>query len=393
ESYSSFNGSISLWFNETEGIMGDVPGFGPKTLAYPNATEMQREIKYIVIRAARLDSYTWMPSFVNDLYLEYVGSEVSDTTDPTIIGPIDFSCEAGATEQSIIWTIDDENPSHYELYVNDVLVDSGDWDGSDFEITVDTMNLGEYIYSLKVFDDTGNSAVDVVMVYVEDTTAPTVYHPSDIEYEAGSIGNQILFSAYDLYPESYELYMGSILVSSSSWDDNLTLSIDNLDPGAYSYHIVYYDESGNSASSTVSVTVVDTTAPVVSTPADIHYKEGETGNSITWDSSDLYPGSYVVSRNGSVIQTGDWNATNEQLVVDVDGLGIGGYLYLITFIDESGNSAIDVVLVTVLPQDFDGFFTSFSFVITVGSTMVIIIVVIIIFRNRGQSGGSGAGYY
>ena len=107
----------------------------------------------------------------------------------------------------------------------------------------------------------------------------------------------------------------------------------------------------------------------------------------------MYPGTYQISRNGTVIESGTWNTTSDEIIINVDGLAVGSYLYLITFVDESGNSVIDVVLVTVLPEDFDGYFTSFSFVITVGATIVIVIGIIVICRNRGQSGGSPGGYY
>ncbi len=92
--------------------------------------------------------------------------------------------------------------------------------------------------------------------------------------------------------------------------------------------------------------MLDTTLPTIDSPDDIEYESGTTGHSITWQPSDPDPDSYEVYRNNSLIDNGAWNG--EDIIVVLDGLGIGVYNYTLIVHDGSGNSASDTVLVIVV---------------------------------------------
>jgi hypothetical protein len=92
--------------------------------------------------------------------------------------------------------------------------------------------------------------------------------------------------------------------------------------------------------------VLDTTLPTIDSPDDIEYESGTTGHSITWQPSDADPDSYEVYRNNGVIDNGAWNV--EDIIVVLDGLGIGVYNYTLVIHDGSGNSASETVLVIVV---------------------------------------------
>lgn len=92
--------------------------------------------------------------------------------------------------------------------------------------------------------------------------------------------------------------------------------------------------------------MLDTTLPTIDSPDDIEYESGTTGHSITWQPSDADPDSYEVYRNNGVIDNGAWNV--EDIIVVLDGLGIGVYNYTLVIHDGSGNSASETVLVIVV---------------------------------------------
>jgi len=63
----------------------------------------------------------------------------------------------------------------YELYINGVLLKSGDWNASSetIEVRLDGLAVGTHNYSLSLFDDEGNTVSDTVFVVVNDVATAT----------------------------------------------------------------------------------------------------------------------------------------------------------------------------------------------------------------------------
>jgi hypothetical protein len=204
-----------------------------------------------------------------------------------------------------------------------------------------------YNYTIIVTDFGGNTAVDTVIVTViDDLTTPTIDHPEDQIINEGTTGNTIVWTPSDDYPIEYQILRDGIELESDDWDGGtISISIDGLGLGTYNYTLIVIDIGGNSASDTVWVTVVDGTPPVIDSPDDIAYDEGTTGHSITWNPSDLHPASYTIYRDGSVIETDDWDGS--AITISVDGLSVGTYNYTIVVTDVAGNRASDTVFVVV----------------------------------------------
>ena len=93
-------------------------------------------------------------------------------------------------------------------------------------------------------------------------------------------------------------------------------------------------------------TTIDFLNPSVSDVADFDYTEGETGNIISWDVTDMYPGTYIINEDGLEVDTGIWNSTTP-IAINVDDLSVGTYVYSIVVMDLAGNIAEDTVTVTV----------------------------------------------
>ncbi|MHA1930850.1 MAG: phospholipase D-like domain-containing protein [Candidatus Thorarchaeota archaeon] len=92
-----------------------------------------------------------------------------------------------------------------------------------------------------------------------DTTDPTIDSPADIIYEFDTIGHSITWIASDSAPDNYVISRSTTTVAEDSWNGSvITVSVDGLDLGDHIYKIIVYDESGNSATDSVLVTVTPT---------------------------------------------------------------------------------------------------------------------------------------
>jgi parallel beta-helix repeat protein len=179
-----------------------------------------------------------------------------------------------------------------------------------------------------------------------DTISPSIDSPDDVQYELGSSGNKIRWSLHDDHPESYWVFQNNEMIESGSWSGlEIVVDIDGLSVNEYNYTLVVSDTCGNSVYDTVFVTVADTIAPTVNHPDDIKYDEGLTGYKIIWSPFDLSPKSYEILRNGTLVQSGDWNG--EPIIINVDSLAPGVYVFTLTVKDFADNSASDSVLVYV----------------------------------------------
>jgi len=192
---------------------------------------------------------------------------------PRLSHPVDLECELGFQKDSILWQAFDSDPSEVSVYMNGSLIITKQWNGSDIDVNLQGLHVGFYVYKIRVEDAAGNSAIDIVGVTVVDTTAPTMNSPPDIEYEAGSIGNTITWNTFDLAPSFFEIYRDGILIKQQQWNSTvISIVVDSLSAGTYSYSLTLYDESGNSISDEVQVIVtVRTTETSTATTYDTLY--------------------------------------------------------------------------------------------------------------------------
>ena len=91
----------------------------------------------------------------------------------------------------------------------------------------------------------------------------------------------------------------------------------------------------------------DGVPPVVESPDDIAYEEGEVGHSIIWNATDMSPGGYMLLKDDTDLKHGFWNSSSEFITVNVDGLDVGSHNYTILFYEASGISTSDTVMVEV----------------------------------------------
>ncbi len=124
----------------------------------------------------------------------------------------------------------------------------------------------------------------------------------------------------------------------------------------------------------------DTTDPTIDQPADITYEEGSTGHSITWNPSDANPLSYTVTRDGTFVDGGPWSGSS--ITVNVEGLSVGTYIYNCTVYDTAGNSASDIVNVTVTSPTEAPEFLSTTLGFATFTISLLVLAIILYKRNH-----------
>ncbi|MCY3410656.1 MAG: hypothetical protein INQ03_03365 [Candidatus Heimdallarchaeota archaeon] len=275
---------------------------------------------------------------------------VLDATQPYVNNPSNIQYSEGSSSNSINWTIGDLYPDYYRLFIDGTKEgDDVSWTNGTISIDIDGLLVGEYNYTIWIFDASNNSISDTVIITVIDTTLPVVNSPLDITYGEGEINNNITWSATDAYPDYYRVFKDGIQVGvDAAWTsgESIVLDIDGLQKGEYSYVIYYFDASNNTSFDLVVVSVIDNDDPTISTPDDFSYSEGDTGYTISWMGTDSYAGSYIVYKNGSTYSSGSWSSTIAFNVI-VDNLPKGIHNMTIILSDSSGNSVVDTVIVTV----------------------------------------------
>ncbi|WP_205097441.1 HYR domain-containing protein, partial [Candidatus Nitrosotenuis uzonensis] len=166
--------------------------------------------------------------------------------------------------------------------------------------------LGETIVTWTATDSSGNSATATQNVTVVDTTAPIVIPKSDIVFEATSPSENTISLAL---PEATDSV------------SEVTITSDAPSVFALGETIVTWtatDSSGNSATATQKVTVIDTTAPAIAVPLDITMEaQSKSENVVTLETpsvSDNVEIASITSDAPSVFPVGKtivtWTATD-----------------------------------------------------------------------------------
>ncbi|MCP6718072.1 MAG: hypothetical protein KJI70_00790, partial [Patescibacteria group bacterium] len=223
------------------------------------------------------------------------------------------------------------------------------WSGQGYDRGYSIWGDGTYLYALGYTRSFGASYDVALLKWRADMTVPELNNPSDITYSEESTGHRITWTVIEYNPDRYVVYKDGTEIVSGTWisGSSIVINVDGLLVGSYEYVVVVYDTSNNSDEDTVIVTVVDTTAPVLTSPSDITYEQGEVGNNITWTIADSYPDTYIIYKDDTEIASGVW-VSGDVMTVNVDGLLPGLYDYTIVVFDFYGNLARDTVIVVVV---------------------------------------------
>ncbi|MCG8487365.1 MAG: HYR domain-containing protein, partial [Chromatiales bacterium] len=233
-----------------------------------------------------------------------------DTTPPVVTAPADVTVEATAFLTPVnlgsATAIDD---------VDGVLNPIPDQAGP--------FAVGTHRITWSATDSAGNTGSATQTVIVQDTTAPLITAPTDISVEATDLQTPVV--------------LGSA-TATDLVDGALDPVADQTGPFGVGVHTVTWsvtDSAGNSSSATQSVTVLDTTPPVITPPADVTVTATPPASVVigTATASDIFP----------------VTVTNDAPVAFPAGTTVVTW----TASDENGNSSSATQLVTVI-EDVPG---------------------------------------
>ncbi len=205
-------------------------------------------------------------------------STLTDGTIPTVDSPSDEIFEAGTSGNELVWHASDNYPGRFVVYRNGTVIANRTWCFEPIEVELDPLDVGTHNLTIVVYDGAGNHASDMVIVDAVDTISPTIDSPNDIEYVAGSTGNNIEWHGSDLFPASYEVFIDDVSTESGPWGSStepITVNVDGLAAGEHNCTIVLTDQGGNTVSDTVVVVVTESpttpttpTTTTTTTPSD-----------------------------------------------------------------------------------------------------------------------------
>ena len=232
---------------------------------------------------------------------------IVDTTVPEILSPSDIVVEATA-------------PSVTDVQLGTAIADDIIGVNTVTNDAPDSFPLGETTVTWTATDSSGNFATTTQIVSVVDTTAPSITAPNAIQVEAVSVDNIL-----DIGNPVYDDLVGIASVTNDA--------PDSFPLGETTVTWTATDSSGNFATTTQIVSVVDTTAPSITAPNTIQVEA--TG--IEGNLADV--GTPTTSDSVEII-----SVTNDA----PDSFPLGETIVRWTATDSSGNFAIAIQKVSVV---------------------------------------------
>ncbi|MBN2230182.1 MAG: right-handed parallel beta-helix repeat-containing protein [Candidatus Thorarchaeota archaeon] len=210
--------------------------------------------------------------------------------------------------------------------------------------------------------------VPLAGIALSDIAINTTITNNSIRY--GSEGILVLNSSWNNTITQNSVYLNSIGISIHS-DTILDNYLYNNSLGWNSFQNAWSDSGANFWNTTIGNTwsnysgvgthpipgsandidhhpnqMTDTIEPVIDSPSDLIIESGNIGYTVTWDADDLYPDTYEVWENDSVIYTGRW--MGGIIEYDLSPLHYGLWNYTIAVYDGAGNRAEDTVFVNAI---------------------------------------------
>ncbi|MHA1883259.1 MAG: PKD domain-containing protein, partial [Candidatus Thorarchaeota archaeon] len=177
---------------------------------------------------------------------------------------------------------------------------------------------------------------------------PFIDTPQDMNIEAGALNNSIQWIVTEENQSRYYILVNNETVVSGDWNSTtIEFPLDSiaLFLGFYNITLLLVDLNLDTATDSVTIVVVDTTAPLIDQPPNIVIQQGDRNTRLIWYIDEVLPHSYTVTRDSTIIMSGSLGSS--QVIVNLETLSEGVYTFTLNVIDTSGNAASDTVIVTV----------------------------------------------
>jgi hypothetical protein len=275
-------------------------------------------------------------------------------TNPTLSSPEDWTYVYGTTNHYLNWTPSDPDISVTEYFIlrNGTQVVNGLWTPAvNISANIEGLSVGYYNFTLILYDGLGGMVSDEVWGYVEPSTVPVIDEPSDQTILIGSPPQNITWTISDITTDnpSYVIFRNGTQVDTNVWisETPLIYYFSGLAVGSYNFTIIADDGYGNTDEDMVIVNIINA-IPTINSPFDFNFTVGTDNQYITWVISDpnYVSADYNVFKDGQLNRTGVW-VSGQEIIISVNGLGIGTYNWTIIGTDGFGGESRDEVWVTV----------------------------------------------
>ena len=228
------------------------------------------------------------------------------------------------------------------------------WDGGANETTLSGLPEANALHELRIYTENPFGLWSSFIFQFtttgsyDDFDPPYISNLERYQFNWTDPNKSVRWNVTEEHPRMYTILRNeTVIVVEYSWNGpDIIISVNGVDLGVWNYTLHCFDTSRNEAVASIVVTILDVDPPVfLSTPDDLTCLEGIDGLSFLWTPNDSFPASFVIVRNGSLVDGGAWDGGDIQ--VNVSGLVLGVYNFTLIVYDTSGNQASDTVIVTV----------------------------------------------
>jgi len=110
---------------------------------------------------------------------------LEDNIIPVIVDVADTAIDVETTGNILTWIVRDDYPDRYTIEIDGNLLSSSSWSGDPITVNLDPLDIGSYVYDIRVYDAIGNIAGDTVNINV-------------VSFVLGGIGTELVMIASGL---------------------------------------------------------------------------------------------------------------------------------------------------------------------------------------------------